>query len=103
MAPVAMLSSPLIALAAGVAAALAIIWLVRLVSTKRRNAISCPREAEARLPPGSRGLLILGETLEFFTQSPSLDLPAFFIKRRLDRGEEEPVASLQLLAPSMNI
>ncbi|CAN6323114.1 unnamed protein product [Urochloa humidicola] len=39
---------------------------------------------EARLPPGSRGLPLVGETLEFFTASPTLELLPFF-KRRLER------------------
>ncbi|BAT16751.1 Os12g0286300 [Oryza sativa Japonica Group] len=39
---------------------------------------------QGKLPPGSRGLPILGETLDFFSQSPSLELLGFF-KRRLDK------------------
>jgi cytochrome P450 family 26 subfamily A len=37
-----------------------------------------------RLPPGSRGLPLVGETLEFFTASPTLELLPF-LKRRLER------------------
>ncbi|VAI34772.1 unnamed protein product [Triticum turgidum subsp. durum] len=40
--------------------------------------------AKGRLPPGSRGLPVLGETLQFFAGSPSLELHPFF-KRRLER------------------
>uniref|UniRef100_A0A453LCQ9 Cytochrome P450 87A3 n=1 Tax=Aegilops tauschii subsp. strangulata TaxID=200361 RepID=A0A453LCQ9_AEGTS len=39
---------------------------------------------KGRLPPGSRGLPVLGETLQFFAGSPSLQLHPFF-KRRLER------------------
>ncbi|KAL6637190.1 hypothetical protein ACP70R_024762 [Stipagrostis hirtigluma subsp. patula] len=39
---------------------------------------------EQGLPPGSKGLPLLGETLEFFTASPTLELQPF-LKRRLDR------------------
>ncbi|CAN6172228.1 unnamed protein product [Urochloa humidicola] len=42
------------------------------------------RRFAATLPPGSMGLPLLGETLQFFVQSPSLDLFPFF-KRRLDK------------------
>ncbi|KQJ86358.1 hypothetical protein BRADI_4g04931v3 [Brachypodium distachyon] len=45
---------------------------------------SGPYKAKGRLPPGSRGLPVLGETLEFFRQSPSLELHPFF-RRRLER------------------
>uniref|UniRef100_A0A0E0RG31 Cytochrome P450 n=1 Tax=Oryza rufipogon TaxID=4529 RepID=A0A0E0RG31_ORYRU len=41
---------------------------------------------QGKLPPGSRGLPILGETLDFFSQSPSLELLGFF-KRRLDNEQ----------------
>ncbi|EEC66753.1 hypothetical protein OsI_33123 [Oryza sativa Indica Group] len=56
-------------------------WLVFV----KRNT-SRPSEADGRrLPPGSRGFPIIGETLEFLTESPANQLPAFF-KRRLDRS-----------------
>ncbi|XP_006650369.2 cytochrome P450 87A3-like [Oryza brachyantha] len=60
--------------------------LIRLVSLKWNSSSQQPRKADesCRLPPGSRGLPLLGESLEFFTSTPSLELPAFF-KRRLDR------------------
>ncbi|KAI4976978.1 hypothetical protein ZWY2020_050585 [Hordeum vulgare] len=53
-------------------------WLIHLVLTRRWNSSS------PRLPPGSRGLPVIGESLEFFRQSPSLELLPFF-KRRLER------------------
>ncbi|XP_020168914.1 cytochrome P450 87A3-like [Aegilops tauschii subsp. strangulata] len=53
-------------------------WLIHLVLTRRWNSSS------PRLPPGSRGFPVIGESLEFFRQSPSLELFPFF-KRRLER------------------
>uniref|UniRef100_A0A0E0QXQ6 Uncharacterized protein n=1 Tax=Oryza rufipogon TaxID=4529 RepID=A0A0E0QXQ6_ORYRU len=52
--------------------------LVGLCETEHQSPIG------RRLPPGSRGFPIIGETLEFLTESPANQLPAFF-KRRLDR------------------
>ncbi|KAJ4712802.1 Cytochrome P450 [Melia azedarach] len=37
-----------------------------------------------KLPPGSMGLPLLGETLQFFTPNPSSDIPPF-IKKRMER------------------
>lgn len=79
--PVAELATPYAALVtAGMAVLATACWLVFV----KRNT-SRPSEADGRkLPPGSRGFPIIGETLEFLTESPANQLPAFF-KRRLDR------------------
>ncbi|CAN6309970.1 unnamed protein product [Urochloa humidicola] len=53
---------------------------------------------EPGLPPGSRGLPIVGETLEFFTASPTLELLPFF-KRRLERYG--PIFRTNLLGEDM--
>lgn len=37
-----------------------------------------------KLPPGSMGLPIVGETFQFFRPSPSLDVP-YYYKSRLQR------------------
>jgi hypothetical protein len=37
-----------------------------------------------RLPPGSMGFPIVGETFQFFRTSPSIDMPIYY-KRRLER------------------
>ena len=37
-----------------------------------------------KLPPGSMGFPIVGETFQFFQPSPSLDIPNFY-KERLNR------------------
>ncbi|KAF7012850.1 unnamed protein product [Triticum aestivum] len=67
----------LVAVAVGMLAA----WLIHLVMRWNMG----PRcSAGALLPPGSRGLPLLGETLEFFARNPSLELSPF-LKRRLDR------------------
>uniref|UniRef100_A0ACD5ZFQ6 Uncharacterized protein n=1 Tax=Avena sativa TaxID=4498 RepID=A0ACD5ZFQ6_AVESA len=62
-------------------AAMAIAVAAWLVLMTRRYWI--PR-SDPRLPPGSRGLPIIGESLEFFTASPSLELIPF-LKRRQER------------------
>uniref|UniRef100_J3LRB3 Cytochrome P450 n=1 Tax=Oryza brachyantha TaxID=4533 RepID=J3LRB3_ORYBR len=72
-----------IALTAGLAV-LAAAWLLASIRRRNTNAIAGGRGAGGRLPPGSRGLPFLGETLQFFAQSPSLELHGFF-KRRMDR------------------
>ncbi|KAF7017306.1 hypothetical protein CFC21_030772 [Triticum aestivum] len=76
--PVA-LATPWVVLV-GMAALLAA-WLVHLVI---RWNVGAPCKAGAVLPPGSRGLPVLGESLEFFARSPSLELTPF-LKRRLER------------------
>uniref|UniRef100_A0A453CF86 Uncharacterized protein n=1 Tax=Aegilops tauschii subsp. strangulata TaxID=200361 RepID=A0A453CF86_AEGTS len=75
--PVA-LATPWVVLV-GMAALLAA-WLVHLVI---RWNVGAPCKAGAVLPPGSRGLPVLGESLEFFARSPSLELTPF-LKRRLE-------------------
>ncbi|CAL5097140.1 unnamed protein product [Urochloa decumbens] len=42
------------------------------------------RRCELTLPPGAMGLPLLGESLEFFARSPSLEIIPFF-KRRMER------------------
>ncbi|KAL6894532.1 hypothetical protein ACP4OV_008630 [Aristida adscensionis] len=64
---------------AGVSVTLLATFLLRLV-LRWRSGWSC----QPGLPPGSRGLPLLGETLEFFTASPTVELLPF-LKRRLDR------------------
>jgi hypothetical protein len=56
------------------------IWLLHLLLKQ----INHRRRLQAVLPPGSMGLPLLGETLEFFSRSPALDLLPFF-KRRMER------------------
>ena len=52
--------------------------------------------AAARLPPGSRGFPVIGDTLEFFSQSPSLELVPFF-KRRLERYSQNHASDTALV------
>jgi len=66
-------------LAAALAALALATLLLRLVLGWRDGGARDPR-----LPPGSRGLPLVGETLEFFRASPTLELQPFF-KRRLER------------------
>jgi len=63
-----------------VGAPLMCIWLAHYLLKK----INHRRRLQAVLPPGSMGLPLLGETLEFFARSPSMDLLPFF-KRRMER------------------
>ncbi|KAJ1277111.1 hypothetical protein BS78_05G269300 [Paspalum vaginatum] len=49
----------------------------------KRNSLGWQR-CEPTLPPGSLGLPLLGETLQFFSWSSSLDMSPFF-KKRLER------------------
>jgi hypothetical protein len=50
--------------------------------------------ANGRLPPGSLGLPLLGETLQFFAPNPTCDVSAF-VKERLSRY---PTSSLHMLS-----
>ena len=61
-------------------AALALATLLLRLAFGWRDGGAC----QPRLPPGSRGLPLVGETLEFFAASPTLELLPFF-KRRLER------------------
>uniref|UniRef100_A0ACD5V7R0 Uncharacterized protein n=1 Tax=Avena sativa TaxID=4498 RepID=A0ACD5V7R0_AVESA len=65
--------------AVAIAAVLAACWLVL-----RWNRSSPWTAGASRLPPGSRGLPILGETLEFFSETPTIELIPF-LKRRQER------------------
>uniref|UniRef100_I1PE11 Uncharacterized protein n=1 Tax=Oryza glaberrima TaxID=4538 RepID=I1PE11_ORYGL len=67
---------PWFALAAATAVLAGAAWLI--IRACKADESSC------RLPPGSRGLPLLGESLEFFARSPSLELLPF-LKQRLER------------------
>ncbi|KAJ1277125.1 hypothetical protein BS78_05G270400 [Paspalum vaginatum] len=75
--PIMVTTTPLVVM--GVTLILA--WLVqRLLKWKSLGWQRC----DPTLPPGSLGLPLLGETLQFFTWSSSLDMSPFF-KKRLER------------------
>ncbi|CAL4903053.1 unnamed protein product [Urochloa decumbens] len=56
------------------------------------------RRCELTLPPGSMGLPLLGESLEFFVRIPSLEILPFF-KRRMERYG--PVFKTNLIGKDM--
>lgn len=59
----------------------AVVLLLLLYAVHRwRN----PRCSGGRLPPGSMGLPLVGETLQFFSPDASLDVPRF-VRHRLER------------------
>jgi hypothetical protein len=60
------------------------------------------RRCELTLPPGSMGLPLLGESLEFFARIPSLQVVPFF-KRRLERYVMHGIVNLILWVPSLQI
>lgn len=41
-------------------------------------------QCNGRLPPGSMGFPLVGETFQFFKQSPSIDMPGYY-KQRMKR------------------
>jgi hypothetical protein len=62
------------------AAALAAVALLLLYTVHRWRNPRC----NGRLPPGSMGLPLVGETFQFFSPVASLDIPPF-IRQRLKR------------------
>ncbi|KAM0826587.1 hypothetical protein ACQ4PT_068790 [Festuca glaucescens] len=59
-------------------------WLIHLALTRYWPNPCSKATPSPRLLPGSRGLPVIGESLEFFARSPSLELLPF-LKRRLER------------------
>nr|CAB3487755.1 unnamed protein product [Digitaria exilis] len=60
--------------------------IARLFHSLLKQSSRGRRRCAATLPPGSMGLPLLGETLRFFVQSPSLDMFPFF-QRRLEKSK----------------
>ncbi|CAN6338139.1 unnamed protein product [Urochloa humidicola] len=58
---------------------LVLCWLLHFICKWMHNP-----ECNRRLPPGSMGLPIAGETFQFFKSSPFLDIPDFY-KLRFER------------------
>nr|AAP50989.1 putative cytochrome P450 [Oryza sativa Japonica Group] len=81
---------PWFALAAATAVLAGAAWLI--IRACKADESCC------RLPPGSRGLPLLGESLEFFARSPSLELLPF-LKQRLERYG--PIFRTNIIAQDM--
>ena len=64
----------------GVAAFVLLMLLLLLYAVHRWRNPRC----SGRLPPGSMGLPLVGETLQFFSPEASLDVPRF-VRHRLER------------------
>ncbi|KAH7862599.1 hypothetical protein Vadar_006985 [Vaccinium darrowii] len=58
--------------------ALVVVWITHWVYRWRNP------KCNGQLPPGSMGLPLVGETIQFFTPTTSSDIPPFF-KKRIDR------------------